>query len=142
MNTFYIFMVHINNKTNQDVIFKWIIKPNSSGIQKCRDSIQEIEVKAGKKDIVQIKLFCQGVQKLSQNKIKTLLTLGAVTALGKRNVLLNGYSELSLAYNNAEINLSMPGILLYFDYKDFNGKFSNQLKNANFKQHRIHILLY
>lgn len=102
-------MVHINNKTNQDVIFKWVIKPDTLGIQQCKDSEQEIEIKAGTKDVVQIKLLCFGVHQLSQREIKTLLNLGAVTALGKKNVLLNGYSDLSLAYDNAEINLSMPG---------------------------------
>lgn len=102
-------MVHINNKTDQDVIFKWVIKPNITGIQQCEDSEQEIEIKAGTKDVIQIKLSCGGMQQLSRSKIKTLLTLCAVTSLGKRNVLLNGYTYFSLAYDNAEINLALPG---------------------------------
>ena len=110
-------MVHINNKASQDVIFKWTIKPNPEAVRQYKCSEQEREVKAGTRDIIQLKLVCD--KPLPRNKIKTYLSLWAVTSVNRTSVLLNGFSVLSLAYVNSEINLSLQGKMVFTFFNSF-----------------------
>ena len=70
-------------------------------------------MRAGKKDVITIKLVCDKPYS-TLRQIKKCLSLSGKTNGTEANVLLNGYTALSLAHSNADIDLSIEGLFVDF----------------------------